>query len=136
MERNAIYWQHKARTGALIEATNTYGWEDDAIANLIAGKPAFWSTCGNSNQPGGTMLDAANRLASVEEAQNDIEAHFARHGRDVRDEKWMDDLLPLNHAAVMNLMRAYQAVGTFRTREELYARTERFERSGVMQAAE
>lgn len=133
---NPIYWQHKSRIGALIEATKTFGWEDDAIANLIARKPAFWSTCGNSNQPGGMMLDAANRLASIEEAQADIEGWFTRHDRDVRAEQWLDDLLPLNHAAVMDLMRAYQSAGTFRTPEELYARTERFERSEAMEAAE
>ncbi|KKB80814.1 hypothetical protein VW35_00980 [Devosia soli] len=127
---------HKSRISALIEATNTYGWEDDAIANLKARKPAFWSMCGNSNQFDGLLFSAANRHGAIEAAQDEYEGIFSRRNMDVRGEKHLDKLLPLNHAAVMDLMRAYQAVGTFRTPEELYARTERFERSEAMEAAE
>lgn len=153
MERDATYWQYKALTGRIVEVTHTFGIEDDAIENLIARKPAFWSMCGNHNQFDGQLFAACNRLGSIEAAQEEYAGIFSRRGMDVTDEVRLDYLLPLNREAVMDLMRAYQSIGLWRTPEELEARTERtkqgvslrsfakasadrFERADVLQAAE
>jgi len=111
---------------------------DDAARNLANGKPAFGWTNTYSNAPAGTFAAHVNHFASIEKAQDDLAAHFKRNGRDVTDECWLDNLLPLNKAAVMDLMRAYQGVGTFRSPEELARRTERREQfvSAILHAAE
>lgn len=126
---------NEIRINDLIRATKTFGWSETAVANLNAGKPAFWASCGNSNAPAGELLDAANRFASIEDAQEDLAAHFSRNGRDVADDHWLDYLLPLNRPAIMDLMRAYQRVGTFRTPAELMRRTERHEHSDALRVA-
>ena len=117
------FWT-KTRT-ALSElgfATNTWGITDDAVANLSSGKPAFWSTCGNSNAFDGQLFVSANRHASIEAAQDEYSGIFARRGMDPRNEEHLDRLIPLNRSAVMDLLRAYQSVGTFRSAEELAQR--------------
>lgn len=98
----------------------------DAARNLLDRKPAFGWTTSYSNASAGTFAATVNMLAGIEEAQDDLAAHFARNGRDVTDEQWLDNLLPLNREAVMDLMRAYQRVGTFRTPAELEGRTKRY----------
>ena len=129
LDRNSsAYRQHNLRCSALSDATGTWSIADNAIRNLMERKPAFWAKCGNSNAPAGTFFETCNRLASIQDAQEDLRSFFARHNRDVTDEKWLDTLLPLNHAAVMDLMRAYHRVGTFRTPDELLLRTEKYER--------
>lgn len=99
---------------------------EDAARNLIAGKPAYGWLTSYSNAPAGTFAATVNMLGGIEAAQDDLRAHFARNGRDVTDECWLDNLLPLNRAAVMDLMRAYQNAGTFRTPDELERRTARY----------
>lgn len=145
--------QYKAQISRIVKVTHTWGIEDDAIENLIARKPAFWSMCGNHNQFDGQLFAACNRLGSIDAAQEEYAGIFSRRGMDVTDETRLDYLLPLNNEAVMMLMRAYQGIGTWRTPEELEARTERtkqgvslrqftkassdqFERAEVLQAAE
>lgn len=106
----------------LIDTTNTWGSTDDAVANISAGKPAFWSTCGNSNAYDGLLFEAINRLGSVEAGQEEYASTFARRGMDPRNEVHLDRLIPLNRAAVWDLMRAYQNVDSFREADELAAR--------------
>ena len=108
---------------------------EDAARNLIAGKPAYGWTNTYSNAPAGTFAATINMLGGIEAAQDDLRAHFARNGRDVTDECWLDNLLPLNRAAVMDLMRAYQHAGTFREPEELAKRTKRYLLDGEAYAA-
>ena len=117
------FWT-KTRT-ALSElgfATNTWAMTDYALANLSSGKPAFWSTCGNSNALDGQLIDAINQHGSIEAAQDEYTGIFARRGMDPRNEEHLDRLIPLNRAAVMDLLRAYQSVGTFRSAGELAQR--------------
>lgn len=122
MTNSDTNWSLQHQMTDLIDATNTYGLTDHVIANLEAGRPAFWSTCGNSAALDGQLFDAANCHASIEAAQDEYKGIFARRGMDPRNEEHLDRLIPLNRAAAMDLLRAYQAVGTFRTGEELARR--------------
>ena len=108
---------------------------EDAARNLIAGKPAYGWTSSSSNAPAASFIASVNSLACIEAAQDDLRAHFVRNGRDVTDECWLDNLLPLNRAAEMDLMRAYQRVETWRTPEELAKRTKRYLPDGEEYAA-
>lgn len=99
---------------------------EDAARNLIAGKPAYGWTNTYSNAPAGTFAATVNMLGGIDAAQDDLCAHFTRNGRDVTDECWLDNLLPLNRAAVMDLLRAYQNAGTFREPSVLEKRTKRY----------
>lgn len=108
---------------------------EEAARNLIAGKPAFGWTNTYSNAPAGTFAATVNMLGGIEAAQDDLRAHFTRNGRDVTDECWLDNLLPLNRAAEMDLMRAYQRISTWRTPEELAKRTKRYLPDGEEYAA-
>lgn len=138
----AAFKSAKARISALQDAigfnTRDFSAEQSAAQNLANGLPAFGWTNTYSNAPAGELVSAINRLGGIEAGQDDLRAHFARNGRDVTDECWLDNLLPLNKSAVMDLMRAYQNVGTFRSPDELRRRTERREQfvSAVLQAAE
>ncbi|MFC3705662.1 hypothetical protein ACFOOL_12940 [Devosia honganensis] len=117
------FWtQERKQIVDLIDVTRTYGLDDDAVANLEAGRPAFWSTCGNSNDFDGLLFAAINRYASIEAGQEEYAGIFARRGMDPTDEIHLDYLIPLNTAAVTMLMLAYQSVGTWRTPEELAKR--------------
>lgn len=122
---------------------------EDAARNLVARKPAFGWLCSFSNAPACTFSATVNAMGGIEAAQDDLRAYFARHGRDVTNECWLDELLPLNRAAVVDLMRAYQRVGTFRDFDELEKRTAKYlparadepapvadMRAPIMQAAE
>ena len=99
---------------------------EDAALHLIEGKPAYGWTTSYSNAPAGTFAATVNALGGIEAAQDDLKAHFTRNGRDVTDECWLDNLLPLNRAAVMDLMVAYQRSGSFREAAELEKRTARY----------
>ena len=116
-----------------ISVQNVVGWNsrddfasEDAARNLIAGKPAYGWTNTYSNAPAGTFAATVNMLGGIEAAQDDLKAHFANNGRDVTDECWLDNLLPLNRAAVMDMLKAYQRVGTFRDAAVLEKRTARY----------
>lgn len=101
--------------------------EEYAANNLAQFKPAFCWLNGYSNMPASSFAAAVNRLADIEKAQEELEPYFSMNGRDVRDEQWLDNLLPLNRPAMLNLMRAYQGIGISVTLEELQARTESVE---------
>lgn len=124
---------HREAKDFCIAIQNAVGWNsrddfasEDAARNLIAGKPAYGWTTSYSNAPAGTFAATVNMLGGIEAAQEDLKAHFANNGRDVTDECWLDNLLPLNRAAVMDLLRAYQNAGTFRAADELERRTARY----------
>jgi hypothetical protein len=106
----------------LIDATNTWAATGNALDNISTGKPAFWSTCGNYNALDGQLIDAINQHGSIEAAQDEYTGIFARRGMDPRNEEHLDRLIPLNRAAVWDLMRAYQNVDSFREADELAAR--------------
>jgi hypothetical protein len=99
---------------------------EDAARNLVEVRPAYGWATSSSNAPAATFIATVNSLAGIEAAQDDLSAHFKRNGLDVTDECWLDNLLPLNKAAVMDLMRAYQRVGTFREVVELERRADRY----------
>lgn len=98
----------------------------NAARHYTAGKPAFGWTASYANAPAGTFAAEVNELASIEAAQDSLRAHFSRNDRDVDAEEWLDGLLPLNRAAVLDLLAAYQRVGSFRSADELEARTAKF----------
>lgn len=98
--------------------------EEYAAVNLALFQPAFGWTNNFSNQPASTFASAVNRLASIELAQGELAAYFANNGRDVNDAQWLDNLLPLNRPAMLDLLRAYQRIGVMVTLAELELRTE------------
>ena len=107
-------------------ARNTLA-EEDALAALLADEPAFGFRCGYHNQPASLFVSAAARLRSVSKAQEECEPFFGNRDFDAHHSFWLQFLLPLNKAAALDLMRAYQNAGIFRTSEELLKRTERVE---------
>lgn len=115
----AEYWELKNRVVALMDRTGCWDNTEFVIRNLQAGVPAFWGTYGGSNAAAGTFMASANFFEGIEAGKADIRAHFARNNHDVDAEEWLDSLIPLNRAAVSDLMLAYQSVGTWRTKEEL-----------------
>jgi hypothetical protein len=99
---------------------------DAAAANLRAGRPAFWSTARYSNAVASLLLDFANRRTFADAFAELSVLAVSPLTREVR-EQLLDTLLPLNHAAAVALVDAYQAEGLFRTYEELVRRTARAE---------
>ncbi|HEY8358649.1 MAG TPA: hypothetical protein VIL30_14420 [Ramlibacter sp.] len=85
--------------------------DEDAAVNLVEGKPAFASGYSYSNAFGSLLASAANRLGSIEAAQDELAEHSALD--DYRDEALLDRLYPLNRAAELDLMVAYQRCGTW-----------------------
>lgn len=101
--------------------------EEYAANNLAQFKPAFGWLNGYSNMPASTFAAAVNRLANIEAAQEELASYFTNNDRDVYDAQWLDNLLPLNRPAMLNLMRAYCHAGVMTTLEELELRTEQIE---------
>lgn len=101
--------------------------EAGAARNLLAGNAAFLVKASYSNAPASIFVARVNSLASIERAQYSLLGFFRDNNCDVMDACWLDYLLPLNSAAVAMLQRAYEDAGTFRSRAELIARTERVE---------
>lgn len=100
---------------------------DLAVANLVAQRPAFWSTARYHNASAGIFRAVVNELASIKGAIEECRRFYVHSPRDWARAELLDDLLPLNPQAVRELIGAYQAIGTFRTAEELMARTEKAE---------
>lgn len=96
--------------------------EEYAALNLVDGKAAFASEASFSNAFAGQLHQAANRLASLEAAQDEYRPRFARMDHDVYAVEWLDTLIPLNGEALAELWAAYGRAKTFRTRGELIRR--------------
>lgn len=109
---------------ARLDNANSYP-EGLAVANLAAGRPAFWSTGRYHNASLGILLAVVNELASIKGAIEECRRFYVHSPRDWARVELLDGLLPLNPQAVRELQNAYQAVGTFRTAQELAARTDR-----------
>lgn len=101
--------------------------EEYTIDALVKNEPAFAFTATYHNQPGTLFVSAVARLGSIEEAQEELRGFFAMNGMDVDSEAWLRLLLPLNRAAVLMLLRAYQNAGTWMMSDELERKTERYE---------
>lgn len=100
-----------------------------AVAAYAAGLPAYWSSSrGYSNAPAGILLRYVNDEPSVALAVGAIEHDNPYSHHDYRSARLLDDLLPLNWAAVIDLEAAYRRLAhTFVSVEELHRRTERAE---------
>lgn len=85
--------------------------DEDAAVNLVEGKPAFASGYSYSNSFGSMLASAANRLGSIEAAQTELKQYFALD--EFEDEQHLARLYPLNRAAELDLMVAYQRCGTW-----------------------
>ena len=110
--------------------------EELAIRNLVARQPAYWVDRGFKNTaPVWTILFSANDRASLALAEDELADMFAVNNRVVADAQWLDGLLPLNEAAVADLVAAYNRAGTFRTAEELRRRTDRAEGAEIARVA-
>lgn len=97
-----------------------------AIANLANRKPAFWHTASATHAQIAELSSEANRFASLDRALASIEDHYAatgQHNRRIRTAEIFDALIPLNAAAMDELDSAYREIGTFRSRDELAARS-------------
>jgi hypothetical protein len=97
-----------------------------AIANLANRAPAFWHTASATHAQIAELSSEANRFASLERALDSIEDHYSRtgqHNRRIRTAEIFDALIPLNAAAMSELDAAYREIATFRSRDELAARS-------------
>ncbi|GLQ57287.1 hypothetical protein [Devosia nitrariae] len=135
MANDDALWRARSRIFALADRTNTLSDLEDAATNLIEGRPAFWTNAQFGNQPATLFKATVNRLASIKAAQAELSAHFTRNRRNVLSPDWLDTLLPLNPAALADLLSAYRRAGSFRTAEELLRRTERAEGLDTVEVA-
>lgn len=95
-----------------------------ALLNLGARQPAYWTSATFSHAQAGILCEAANRLASLERAQDEITDYCSATGSTWRpsEVRLLDLLVPLNPAAVRDLDEAYLRVNTWRSRAELEQR--------------
>lgn len=91
----------------------------EAADRLMEGNAAFWFTTGASDQFTGGIATLANMYGKLNRAC--FERNWRRRG-DADAEQMLDRLIPLNHAATVQLDRAYRILGTFRTFGELVSR--------------
>lgn len=117
-----------ARVKALsysLENMNDWAAEN-AAAHLVENRPAFWSAArGQSNAPAGIFNEVVNLFGGIEPAIADLEKCY--RNRNWRSVTFLDQLLPLNPAAVRDLVAAYERTGSFRSTYELTRRTDRAE---------
>lgn len=122
LETNQERKAHLERIERLAEACN-HNMDSLACAEaadrLMEGNAAFWCTSGASDQFTGGIVALANMYGNLGRAC--LERNWRRRG-DADAEKMLDRLIPLNHAAMMQLERAYRIIGTFRTFGELSSR--------------
>lgn len=114
------------RIQTAVGARNTIT-EEHIVEALMDGDAAFCFTATYHNQPGSLFVSAVNRLRSIEDAQEELRPFFDRQGWDVESEHWLKLLLPLNRAAVLMLIRAYQNAGSWIMADEVERNTERYE---------
>ena len=99
--------------------------QEDAVDRLTRGQAAYWSVARYHDSHGCIMRQLVN-------THRGIEAAFAEYHRSyphstMSEIAELDKLLPLNAAAVHELLAAYKRAGTFRTEGELIARTAKAE---------
>jgi hypothetical protein len=95
-----------------------------AATNILAGKPAFWSSASGGHAAIGSLIHEANALGSLSKGIASCDAISGRrhdHGK----VEWLDKLIPLNGVAVADLLDAYAARKTFRSARELFERADR-----------
>ena len=92
---------------------------DLAIDAIAAGRAAFWTTAGYSNQCAANLLNDCNKGNSVENA---LLNWFAGRSADFKIRAGLDTLIPLNTKASIDLAAAYELCGTFRNERELEKR--------------
>lgn len=95
-----------------------------ALLNLGARQPAYWTSATFSHAQAGILCEAANRLASLERAQDELTDYCSATGSPWRptELRLLDLLVPLNAAAVADLDEAYTRSGALRSRGELERR--------------
>ncbi|MEO3387355.1 hypothetical protein [Mesorhizobium sp. CAU 1741] len=117
---------HPVRGGyeALRQIVDLYD-NDDAIAReyaeeaFNAGRAAYWSSATHHNAVACELLNAANRVGSLEDAIRAIVPPFKRD----RMQVYLDALVPLNEAAERELSVAYaKYTATWRDEPELAMR--------------
>ena len=86
---------------------------DFAAANLANNCPAFWSQATSGNSPAGMLVLYVNEHQDVVRGLDAFERDFAHASRStLRDNRFLDTLLPLNAAAAKSLAKAYDDIGT------------------------
>jgi hypothetical protein len=100
--------------------------EENAVAALIEDAPAYGFRVSYHNSRGTMFVCAVARLRSVQKAKEELDGS-GYYEFEEGNPFGLDMLLPLNRAAALDLMRAYQSCGIFRTSDELLKRTERVE---------
>ena len=94
-----------------------------ALEALEDGRAAFWvAREGSQNATAGCIQRTACRLGSLGLAIEEEVPDFIARAHPDRIETALDLLIPLNSAAVVQLMDAYEDADTFRDRDELIAR--------------
>lgn len=106
-----------------------------AAKNLVEGKPAYWHNQRYHNAVAGIFLEEVNRRAAIKPAAEYLSGLFVSR-REYGTEEHLDNLLPLNDAAVRDLMQAYRTRGAFRTYAELIRRTDRAEEAAAVSRGE
>lgn len=108
---------------------------DFAAWNLVEDKPAYWDDVrGYGDAKSGIFLWEINAKRGVQEGADSLRQYYP--AGDYGSERYLDHLLPLNDAAVRDLVKAYQAIGSFRTYSELIRRADRAEEPEIKAAAE
>lgn len=105
--------------------------QGNAVANILAGEPAYWSMVPGPRERAGTAPDIAyqaNYRACLIHALEDRDEYFRPLHRSTVD-NLLDQLIPLSPAAIAELGRIYRLRGMWRDPIELRNR----ERRAIMQ---
>lgn len=101
---------------------------ENAVRNIMAGKPAHLSMAGGSALGASCALAAtANSVASLFASLDKLASFYAVRGVDIAS-VLLDKLIPLNAAAIDELELCYRLQSTFRDRAEIVDR----ERKAIM----
>lgn len=114
---------HLSRVQSLSRSLGNENTPDEEIAAgcLCTGRPAYWNSASVYHAIHVGLLPYLNE-------GNGVEAAFRSFARDYQKPGFettiplLDRLIPLNDAAVADLMAAYEICGTFRDRSELLKR--------------
>lgn len=100
-----------------------------ALAKAASAAPAYWTSQTYSNQFAGNLLYYVNRCGGVEAGArlyaNEFRKQFELSATS------LDWLIPLNEAAIQDMLSAYEICGTFRDAAELRKRAPGFFASPV-----
>lgn len=126
---DAVHARHRlAALASRLKARDDYA-ASYAVDNLVSGKPAYWSAAGYHSANHSLFRQYINVEGGILLGIGALAYDFPHSLTDYAAAGFIDELLPLNEAAVGDLIAAYLRIGSFCEPDELIRRTARAEGS-------